>query len=240
MQIKANMQITKKILLREIDEFSGSLANRVYESLKEAIIAFQLEPGAVLRKQVICDQFSISRAPVSEAIARLAAEGLVEVIPQSGTKVSRLSMDEIREGAFLREALELAAVEKVARTRTDQQMAQLMRNFRLQSLLVDDGDLSGFYLADEEMHQLIMKFTGFRRVAKITATACLQVSRARQLILPTPGRARESIEEHKLIIDAIKQQNPTAARLAMKKHLANLIIRLEPLEAEKPNLFKNV
>ena len=52
----------------------------------------------------------MSRSPISEAISRLAQEGLVEVFPQAGTYVSRFSMDEIREGAFIREALELAAI----------------------------------------------------------------------------------------------------------------------------------
>lgn len=226
------------VLLRDINGFSGSLANRVYESLKESIICFELQPGLTLRKKVICEQFSVSRAPVAEAIARLAAEGLVEVIPQSGTKVSRLSMDEIREGAFLREALELAAVEKVANERTDKQLAQLTRNIKLQSLLVDDDDLLGFHQVDDELHGLLMAFTGFGRVSEVAATIWLQVNRARQLLLPSPGRARESLEEHTLIVEAIKNKDTQAARLAMKKHLGHLIHRLEPLEAEQPNLFK--
>lgn len=234
------MQNIDNLSLRNIDGFSGSLANKVYESLKESIITFELTPGVILRKKIICEQFAVSRAPVAEAIARLAVEGLVEVIPQSATRVSRLSMDEIREGAFLREALELAAVEKVARERTDKQLAQLTRNLRLQTLLVDDGDLLGFHQVDEEMHGLIMAFTGFSRVANVAATAWLQVNRARQLLLPTPGRALDSIQEHMLIVEAIKAQDPVAARLAMQQHLGNLINRLEPLEAEQPHLFRNV
>jgi len=95
----------------------------------------------------------------------LAAEGLVDVVPQAGTFVARFSMSEIREGAFLREALELAAVEQVAATITEDQLVLLRRNLRVQEVLVADGDINGFYELDRQMHELMLSFTGFRRLA---------------------------------------------------------------------------
>ena len=92
-------------LLPEITTTEGSLAQRVHHSLKTAILALDFPPGANLRKAPVCERLGVSRAPVADAIARLASEGLVDVVPQSGTRVSYFSMDEIREGAFLREAL---------------------------------------------------------------------------------------------------------------------------------------
>ncbi len=71
------------------------------------------------------------------------------------------SIEEIREAAFMREALEVAAVEKVARDHTPDQYAKLARNVRLQAMLVEDHDTAGFYQADEEFHALLMEFTGF-------------------------------------------------------------------------------
>ena len=96
--------------LRPLDAFQGSLAQRVYASLREAILSMSLRPGDILRKPEICDQLGVSRSPVSEAVARLAVEHLVRVVPQAGTYVARFSLNEIREGAFLRAALELASV----------------------------------------------------------------------------------------------------------------------------------
>lgn len=90
-------------------DLPGSLAQRVYASLKTAILSLHFRPGENLRKPEICAEPSVSRSPVSEALARLAAEHLVDVRSQAGTFVARLSMDEVREGAFLRGALELAA-----------------------------------------------------------------------------------------------------------------------------------
>ncbi len=224
--------------LTDLGRYEGSLSNRVYLSLKDAILSLTYQPGEILRKGVICEQLGISRSPVSEAVTRLAAEGLVDVVPQAGTFVARFSMDEIREGAILREALELAAVERVAETITDEQLVLLRRNFRVQEALVNDGDYQGFYALDAEMHELILSFTGFRRIAQLAETSWLQVNRARQLILPNPGRVADTLEEHRRIIDAIAARDPSAARRATRDHLRQLIRYLEPLEREHPELFQ--
>jgi DNA-binding GntR family transcriptional regulator len=229
---------TTRPVLREINDMTGSLAQRVYQSLKEAIMTLGLPPGTVLRKGEICSQLGVSRSPVSEALTRLASDGLVDVVPQSATRVSYFSMSEIREGAFLREALELAAVDKVARECTTGQLAQLTRSLRLQTLLVEDEDYAGFYEADEDLHHMIMAFTGYARVGTVAATAWLQVDRARQLLLPTPGRILETVEEHRAVVDAIRAGDPEGARRAMQHHLRKLIVKLEPLEHEQPALFR--
>ncbi len=224
-------------LLRDISSTEGSLANRVYLSIKHAILSLDFAPGANLRKAPICERLGVSRAPVAEAIARLDAEGLVDVVPQSGTRVSYFSMSEIREGMFLREALELATIAKVARDLTEDQRRRLSRNMRLQELLVEDEDISGFYQADEEFHALLMDFTGFHRLADVAQTVSLQVSRARMLLLPTPGRIVETLEEHRSIFNAIVERDEDMAQQAMRRHMGQLMPRIEVLRQEKPHLF---
>ena len=223
--------------LRPLDSFAGSLAQRVYASLREAILSLNLRPGDILRKPEICAALGVSRSPVSEAVARLAGEHLVRIVPQAGTYVARLSLDEIREGAFLREALELAAVEKVAGAVTDDQLGQLRRNLRLQAALIEDHDFAGFYQTDAAMHELILSFTGFRRVAGLADTSWVHVNRARQLILPAPGRIQATLTEHQAIIAAIEARDAPAARAATKLHLGKLIGFLEPLARNRPDLF---
>jgi DNA-binding GntR family transcriptional regulator len=223
--------------LRPLDDFAGSLATRVYLALKDAILSIAYGPGEILRKGEICDSLGVSRSPVAEAVARLAAEGLVDVVPQAGTFVARFSMDEIREGAFLREAIELAAVEEVARIITDEQLMQLRRNLRVQEALVADGDIKGFYKLDGEMHAMILSFTGYRRLAQVSETAWLHVNRARQLILPVPGRVAATLSEHQAIFAALQARDPVRARAATRDHLRQLLSYLEPLERERPDLF---
>lgn len=223
--------------LHPLDQFTGSLAQRTYLTLRHAILNLVFRPGDALRKGEICAMLGVSRSPVAEAIARLSAEGLVDVVPQAGTYVARFSMLEIREGAFLREAIELAAVEAVARVITEDQLVLLRRNLRVQEALVADGDFSGFYKLDRELHELILSFTGFHKLSHVAATAWVHVNRARQLVLPMQGRVAETLDEHRAIVAALEARDPGAARDAMRHHLSQLIIFLEPLERRHPELF---
>lgn len=223
--------------LRPLDAFTGSLAQRTYQTLREAILNLGYRPGEALRKGEICEVLGISRSPVSEAITRLAGEGLVDVVPQAGTYVARFSMAEIREGAFLREAIELAAVERVAPAIAEEQLVPLRRNLRVQEALVADRDFAGFYRLDAEMHELILSYTGFRNISQVAETAWVHVNRARQLILPVPGRVAETLEEHRAILAALEARDPMAARDAMRRHLGRLVTFLEPLERDRPELF---
>jgi DNA-binding GntR family transcriptional regulator len=223
--------------LRPLDAFAGSLAQRVYASLKEAILSIAYRPGEILRKSEICAELGVSRSPVAEAVARLQAEALVDVIPQAGTFVARFSLAEIREGAFLRAALELHAIDQVATTITPDQVAQLRRNLRFQEVLVAEGDIAGFYRLDSELHELILSFTGHRRLPGMAQTAWVHVDRARQLILPHPGRVAETLTEHRAIIAALEAGDPVAARTATRHHLGQLVTLIEQMAASRPDLF---
>lgn len=223
--------------LLPLDRFAGSLGARVYLTLHHAILNLQYRPGEILRKPEICAELGVSRSPVSDAVARLASEGLVDVIPQAGTYVARFSMVEIREGAFLREAIEVAAAERVAETITEAQLVQLRRNLVVQSALLADGDFAGFYALDGEMHALLLSFTGFRKLATVSETAWAHVNRARQLVLPVPGRVAATLAEHRAILAALEARDPVAARLAVRGHLRQLVTYLEPLERSHPELF---
>lgn len=225
-------------LLSDIQNFSGSLSQRVYQSLREAILSMQYPPGTIIRKGAICEQLGVSRSPVAEALAKLSAEGLVDIIPQSATKVSCFSMNDIREASFLREALEVAAIEKVAAERSPEQLAALVRNVRMQELSVADQDFVGFYQADEEFHSLLMSFTGFNGVPQVLESVSLHLTRARMLVLPEEGRPSEAVKEHKAILEAIKSQDIDGARKAMKYHIGQLVPRILPLETTHEEYFK--
>lgn len=225
------------VRLTPLGEYEGSLANRTYLSLRASILELDYRPGEALRKADICSQLGVSRSPVAEAISRLAGEGLVDVVPQAGTYVARFSMEEIREGAFLREAIEVTTIERVAEAINDEQLVQLRRNLRVQDALVADGDTTGFYRLDGEMHRLLLSFSGFRRIAQTADTAWVHVNRARRVMLPVPGRVEETVREHWAIFDALERRDPVAAREAMQHHLRQLLTFLEPLENEHPELF---
>ena len=66
----------------------GNVTVFVTDMLRQAIVTLQLKPGEVIDKNALCDRLGVSRFPVSEALARLQAEGLVDILPQRGTTVS--------------------------------------------------------------------------------------------------------------------------------------------------------
>ena len=223
--------------LKDLRSYSGLLSDRVYLALKAAILSMDFEPGAVLRKQPICEALGVSRTPVSDAIVKLEGEGLVEVIPQSATRVSKMSMTEIREDAFLREALEVSAIEYAAAHRSDKLLARLDRNIRVQVSQVEDGDYEEFFKTDQEFHRLILDCCQIARLHETVRFVSNHTDRARLLLLPAPGRSVDTVREHKAILEAIRSADPAGARIAMQTHIRQLIKRLEPLEQERPELF---
>ena len=190
-----------------LDRFEGTLARRVYLSLREAI-------------------------------GWLAAERLVDVLPQSGTFVSRLYMTEIRQGTFIREALELAAIEQVAHRVSDDQVRLLKHNMRLQQVMLEDKNQAGFYELDKEMHELILSFTGYPRLHEIAGSVRSQVDRVRHLVLPPPGHVEDAYREHQAIVDALEKRDPALARQALRHHLNQLLTRLDRVAKEQPDLFQ--
>ena len=223
--------------LLPLEMFAGSLAAKVYQTLHRAILELRFKPGEIIRKPEICAELGVSRSPVSDAVARLAVEGLVDVVPQAGTYVARFSMAEIREGAFLREAIELASIERVAEIVSDDQLVLLRRNLTVQQVLVADNDFAGFYKLDSEMHELLLSFSGYRKLSVVSETASAHVNRARRLLLPIPGRALATLAEHRAILAALEARDPNAARHAVRHHLRQLLTLVEPLERSHPDLF---
>lgn len=222
----------------DINSLDGPLGWRVYRVLRNKILTMSYVPGTVLRKGALCAQLGVSRSPVTEALNKLASDGLVDIIPQSATRVSQFSLFELREESFLREAVEVAAVAKVARERTDDQLTILSRNIKLQGLLVEDEDFEGFFEADLVFHELVLAFTGFPKVPVTAGQMSLQLRRARMLILPEKGRPDETVAEHKAIFECIKARDADGARSAMSRHLGQLITRVEPLERQHPEYFR--
>lgn len=220
-----------------LNDLSGSLSDRVYESIKSAILELKFLPGAVIRKSAICEKLGLSRSPVSDALNRLSSEGLVDIVPQSGTRVSRLSVNAIREDSFLREALEVAAARHAALHRTDETVARLTRNLEMQKLLIPDADKEDFMKTDQDFHDIILRTTNVRRLPMAVRTASNHVYRARMLLMPEPGRLSETVSEHLKIFEAIRDEDQEAAQEAMRHHVRQLVRRLEPLENERPDLF---
>src|SRR6478609_9485531 len=91
-----------------------SMSQRVYDTVRNAIVQLQLRPGHLLSEAELARYMGVSRQPVREAFIKLAEAGLVEVRPQRGTFVKLISIREVQNSRFIREAIELAVIRKAA------------------------------------------------------------------------------------------------------------------------------
>jgi GntR family transcriptional regulator, rspAB operon transcriptional repressor len=213
----------------------GAKGERVYAVLRRRIRELALQPGAPLRKDEIALELGVSRGPVSEAIARLAEERLVDVFPQHGSFVAPIRSEDVREGLFIRMALECEAVRLVAAANDATLIARLDENLAAQSAALDADDLEAFLDLDEAMHAAIFSAAGAPRALRLLNTARAPLDRARRLTLPEAGRPLATLSEHRQLVEALRSGDPEYAAAAMRAHLsaAARIIqrRLSPTEA---------
>jgi DNA-binding GntR family transcriptional regulator len=206
-----------------------SKSERVYNYLRRHIRELDIPPGAPLRKNEIALECGVSRAPVSEAIARLAAEGLVDVFPQSGSFVSPIRPEDIRECMFIRMALEVEAVRRIAATRDSQLLERLEANIRAQAeaLGKQELDIANYDDLDEALHAEIIAAIESPRARHLLETARVLLDRPRFLALPEHHRPEETFREHKRIVDAIGTGDPEFAAAAMRVHLTMVTKAIE-------------
>lgn len=216
---------------------SKALSIQVYEILLKAIVDQKMPPGTAIDKEEVGRALGVSRTPVSEAIAKLAQDRLVEVFPQRGSYVTKIHISDVKESAFIRQALEVAIARHVAEQHTDEMLTLLTRNVRYQKVSVDDKDYENFYQLDEEFHQLLCDFTGFVRLRRVIEGAYAQLARVRKLQLASPGRPEDTYLEHKAILDAIKNNDGNGAAQAMTQHVSKVIALIDILFSEQPELF---
>src|SRR5690349_12947762 len=96
------------------DRRRGNTRGEVYGRLRDAIVAAELEPGRQLSENELAEFFGVSRTPIREALVRLRDDRLVEIVPQLGTFVTRISEAAVSDAQFIRQALECAAVRLAA------------------------------------------------------------------------------------------------------------------------------
>lgn len=212
-------------------------ADQVYESLRRSIIMLEIQPGAPIVEKDICEELSVSRTPVREAVQKLAEEGLVNVIPHSGTYVSRISFQVAEEGFIIRRALEIESVRRAALRYNDAGGAELERLLKRMRALIESGQLDRYLDEDDALHATIARMSGMPRIWKFITMAKVHLDRMRQLSAPVPGHLAMVTEQHEAIVAAICAGKPDQAELAMRIHLETSFDVMAKLYHERTNMF---
>jgi DNA-binding GntR family transcriptional regulator len=208
----------------------GESSEFAYRALKQEIVAFTLTPGENLDEATLVGRFGVSRTPVREALVRLAAEGLVDLVPNRGAYVAPLGWDDIREhleafdisqrlvtrwAAVRRTGLQISEIdaERVAfeaAFKKDDALAMLDTNFRFHAAVgaaCKNSLLQRFYL---------QQLTADLRIARLAMTnECFQSERAYR------AHVGEIVREHREIVAAIRAQDADRAEELARSH-ANL------------------
>lgn len=211
--------------------------SQVYDIIRRAIISLVLKPGSVVNEKQICDQLGISRTPLREAILQLTAENLVSVVPNSGTYVSRIDLQNVFDGQLVRDALEMKIVRLAAARMSPSFERQLDFNMHQQRRLALDLDYDGFYELDESFHSMICEFGASIRIWRIVNGAKAQLDRVRRLAIPGPNHLAIVLSEHSGIVDGLKLRDPDVASAAMKVHLDRVFESIRRLIIERRDYF---
>lgn len=217
-------------------EKRGGATARIVEVLRTAIVMHAFEPGASLDKARLCEKLGVSRFPVSEALARLQDQGLVDIQPQRGTTVSLIRISDVRENMFLRKALETEAVRALAGTIDQTIVAELAANLTAQKLAVAAGDKLDFHRLDLAFHDILLAALGFPRVRAAVESARLALDRVR-FLLASPLRRAQTVEEHERIVAALEERDGVEAARAMGDHLDQVMKELMSFARREPELF---
>ena len=192
---------------------------RAYADLREGIVSLRLPPGTPLPEPEIARQLGFSRTPVREALIRLAEEGLVLVMPQVGTYVSKIDLAEVRSAQFIREALECATVRTAAAAMTDTAVKRLRRTLHEQADAAEMTHPAEFYALDELLHRQIADIAGQPKAWRLVHSAKAQLDRVRHLDLTAAHRHGDIVAEHAAIVAALEEQDADAAELRLRVHL---------------------
>lgn len=214
----------------------GNVTVYVTDVLRQAIVTLDLQPGEVIDKNAICERLGVSRFPVSEALARLQAEGLVDILPQRGSTVSLVRIADVLEYMLIRKALEAEAVRVVTGNPSPELIDTLQRSMSYQRAAVDIDDQHGFHERDIEFHDIIFGDMRFSKVKGVIENTRANLDRARRLIL-TPRRLEVTLSEHRAIMDGIVAGDAPRASAAMRAHIDSVMAELITFAVDHAELF---
>ena len=215
---------------------SLSIGAQLHRILRAAIIRGDLVPGQAISKIEISKKFSVSRQPVREAFIKLAEERLIEVLPQRGTYVRKISVKEMLGARHVREIIEVSIAREVALTRDADLIARLRQNIAAQRA-VEPGDRKSILLIDDELHKSLALFAGREYAWRVTENIKSQIDRVRFLTYDMAKPTAQIITEHEAIVDAIEAGDPDAAAAQMESHLREILTSLPMLAERYPEHF---
>lgn len=210
----------------------------VVSDLRTRILSLALQPGAVLSRSALMQQYRISTTPLRDAFLRLKEEGLVEIRAQARTRVTLIDLHHATQIHFLRSSVEQTIVEALAPSRDAALIGQLQHILDLQRDCLNTQDLAGFQQLDLAFHQQLFAASGHDTIYRIIRRESGHIDRIRALHLPMHGKGVQILDDHAAITDALSRKDALAARDAMRRHLSQSFVIGDTLKGQYPHFFR--
>jgi DNA-binding GntR family transcriptional regulator len=216
---------------------ADTVQNSVYAALRKSILNLNLAPGTAISEKEVGARYEVSRTPVREAFINLSKEGLVKVIPQRETLVSRIDFSRVEQEWFLRESLEMAVLKPFVANCQAGHFAELSRLIELQNEAFDRNDYVKFQNYDDAFHRVFFTAAGQDLSWEVLDSMSGHYHRVRLLTVRLKGIAKNIISQHKSILAALKRKDLDAARARLDAHLHKLSSEEKTLREEFPGYF---
>ncbi len=196
-----------------------ALYQEVAELLRQRIFKRELEPGSWIDELKLAEEYGISRTPLREALKVLAAEGLVTMKVRRGAYVTEVSDKDLSDVYHLLSLLESDAAGVVAERATDAQIKELqVLHKELEAAM---GNRDKFFALNERFHMRLLEIAGNRWRDQMVGDLRKVMKLNRHNSLLKAGRVRESMLEHRSLMDALSRRDAKAAVKRMQEHFNN-------------------
>ena len=196
-----------------------TLSQRVYEHLREEILADHLLPGTELSEVALSKELAISRGPIREAMGRLSAEGLITMRPRRRAEVRSLTPQELIDAYQVREALEVMAVRLAIPRVTEADLARLDQLMERMAGHISEGAVREFFAANVSFHELLCELSGNPKLQEVHHRLEGEIGRFQSRTLALRGSMDDSLTEHRAILAAIRLRDVERAAALTADHI---------------------
>lgn len=201
----------------------ASLHEGLLVALRDFIVEGNLADGARVPERALCERFNISRTPLREALKVLAAEGLIELLPNRGARVRELSPEDVRELFDVMGGLEALAGRLACERISDEEFAKIERMHHEMYRFYLRRDMHGYFYCNQAIHQLIVAAASNATLSATYAGLAGRIRRVRYSANLAKDRDRwgEAMREHEAILDALRRRAGSELSDILFVHLRN-------------------
>ena len=198
-----------------------SLRGRVFHKLREDILNGKYKENEELKEVAIGEELGVSRTPVREAFRQLELEGLIQIVPNKGAYVTGITAKDVKDIYMIRSSLEGMCARLATEHITEEQMEELEENVYLASFHASKGHMEQMAELDNRFHHILYASCDSKMLENLLQDFHQYVIRIRRNTLSTKERSMASNEEHRLIMEAIKEKKPDEAEKYATQHMIN-------------------